>query len=70
MGAASDHGYIANGGILDWFSKRKVRLPVGSGLYIGIFQNSSNTGVGTPTASHTGIGLTMYGQTTVYKKFA
>ena len=41
-----------------WFSKHKVRLPVGSGLYIGIFHNSSNTG----------IGLTMYGHTTVYKK--
>ena len=34
--------YINGNACFDWFSKRKVRLPINSGLYLGVYFSASN----------------------------
>ena len=37
-----NHIYLATGGYIDWYSIRKVQLPISSGLYLGIYFQSTD----------------------------
>ena len=52
--------YLTTGGNFEWFSKRKVRLPINSGLYVGFYFKATDNNMEAYLA----------GISTVYKKVA
>ena len=58
--ATDQRTYISGNACFDCFSKRKVRLPINSGLYLGVYFNASNDHVES----------SLLGITTIYKKVA
>jgi hypothetical protein len=52
LGSYDNHVVSVNGGHMEYFSKRKVKLPQNSGRNIGFFQNSSNSDIGLHTLQH------------------
>ena len=56
--ATDQRSHISGNACFDWFSKRRVRLPINSGLYLGVYFSASNDHMES----------SLLGITTIYKR--